>query len=1056
MADGSIVVDTELDPEGFQAGTARMKSAAKGLESQLKALGPALKRAVKGGSFKDYQAEADKARSSIAEMERELEALGHKPVATDQYKNMIAAMDQATYKLEALEHKQDLLKRRGVSENSTQWKNLQVDIDMAREKAEQYADAVANTEDKGTAFTPGTETAEYAELAARIEQAKQALADLEAEAANAQARLSQVPTASGMIKSAFASIGATVRSAFSGVANAVTHPIQTADRALGSLLVKAGQLPGALASLGKTAIGHFVSGLKAAASAMGRMVTGGNSMSKQFGGLIGAAKKFSLAMLGARGIYSLLRKAVTEYMSQNTALSGQMSSMFSQLGNILGPIITRIIGLVSTAIGYITALLSLLGIAGSSAVKNIDKAAGGAGGAAKELKRQLASFDDLNILNGDDDGGGGGGGGASTTDPAEVTLPDWLTMMVDKIKEGDWAGAATVLTDKLNEMVDSVDWSGIGSKIGYWLNGVLTFLATAILNFDWKNLGKHLAESVNAIIESVDWTNLGTVLSGKFRIILLTAAGFLENLDWAELAKGFSDFAQGFFDGITNAIKAVDWDKIGEGIADFLKNIDWAGIAESIFELLKSAFEGITGLIRGLLKDALDLDGDENLLEIGIKLVKKGWESLKKFVGENVTAKVTAKLSKWKDNLKKKVIDFEARLTEWKDKLRKKILDFTAKLIEWKDALKRKILDFQAKLTTWKEALKSKIIDFQAKITTWADALKSKIITFQAKMTSWVDSLKSKIISFQANMSTWKDSLLNKIINFKANFNTWKDSLSSKIINFQAKMTSWTDYLSNKVISFTAKITSWIDAILGKNKVISGFTGTSGKFGSGGVIANGTVSYWKNIPRYAGGTRNAHGSLFLAGEAGPEVLGHVNGRTEILNRSQLAATMEAAVSNGMVVIVKSVGTAILSRMTACANGIISAVLYAASVQPAVKVAPIDGPVGCGDVLAKLQDIASRITYSAPAVVGSVMPYAVAPGGADTSGIADAIEASNDELGSVIVQAVTNAASSIVNAIQQYSGGDTTIDANYVAGLTIKEINRRTRAAGTSPILGVSV
>ncbi|MDD6090530.1 MAG: hypothetical protein PUB77_07725, partial [Clostridiales bacterium] len=74
MADGSIVVDTELDPEGFQAGTARMKSAAKGLESQLKTLGPALKRAAKGGSFKDYQAEADRAKASIAEMEKELEA----------------------------------------------------------------------------------------------------------------------------------------------------------------------------------------------------------------------------------------------------------------------------------------------------------------------------------------------------------------------------------------------------------------------------------------------------------------------------------------------------------------------------------------------------------------------------------------------------------------------------------------------------------------------------------------------------------------------------------------------------------------------------------------------------------------------------------------------------------------------------------------------------------------------------------------------------------------------------------------------------------------------
>ena len=44
---------------------------------------------------------------------------------------------------------------------------------------------------------------------------------------------------------------------------------------------------------------------------------------------------------------------------------------------------------------------------------------------------------------------------------------------------------------------------------------------------------------------------------------------------------------------------------------------------------------------------------------------------------------------------------------------------------------------------------------------------------------------------------------------------------------------------------------------------------------------------------------SAHGSLFLAGEAGPELVGHVGGRTEVLNRSQLAATMFSAVRMAM-------------------------------------------------------------------------------------------------------------------------------------------------------------
>lgn len=63
----------------------------------------------------------------------------------------------------------------------------------------------------------------------------------------------------------------------------------------------------------------------------------------------------------------------------------------------------------------------------------------------------------------------------------------------------------------------------------------------------------------------------------------------------------------------------------------------------------------------------------------------------------------------------------------------------------------------------------------------------------------------------------------------------------------------------------------------------------------GGVFSNGR---WSNIPQYANGTLNA-GTIFAAGEAGPEVVGHVGGRTEVLNKSQLASAMFSAVQAAM-------------------------------------------------------------------------------------------------------------------------------------------------------------
>lgn len=74
-------------------------------------------------------------------------------------------------------------------------------------------------------------------------------------------------------------------------------------------------------------------------------------------------------------------------------------------------------------------------------------------------------------------------------------------------------------------------------------------------------------------------------------------------------------------------------------------------------------------------------------------------------------------------------------------------------------------------------------------------------------------------------------------------------------------------------------------------------TGRITQFAEGGSFSPGGIEYWNGIPKYAGG--GVHGSMFLAGESGPEMVGHVNGRSEVLNKSQLAQTMHSSIVAGM-------------------------------------------------------------------------------------------------------------------------------------------------------------
>lgn len=64
----------------------------------------------------------------------------------------------------------------------------------------------------------------------------------------------------------------------------------------------------------------------------------------------------------------------------------------------------------------------------------------------------------------------------------------------------------------------------------------------------------------------------------------------------------------------------------------------------------------------------------------------------------------------------------------------------------------------------------------------------------------------------------------------------------------------------------------------------------------GGVYVNGS---WSSIPQYANGGLPNHGTMFIAGERGAEIVGHINGRTEVLNRSQIASSIYTAVATAM-------------------------------------------------------------------------------------------------------------------------------------------------------------
>jgi hypothetical protein len=187
----------------------------------------------------------------------------------------------------------------------------------------------------------------------------------------------------------------------------------------------------------------------------------------------------------------------------------------------------------------------------------------------------------------------------------------------------------------------------------------------------------------------------------------------------------------------------------------------------------------------------------------------------------------------------------------------------------------------------------------------------------KANLNTWGNGLGKTVpsIGSKANMTSWGNALGKSgkagtpAIGTKANLTSYSNQLTKKTngrpaIGTTASLTSYSNQLTyntngRPAIGTTASMTTYYNSLTGRNRPVIPVTGDIDRYYStysnratGGSYYNGK---WHDIPQYASGGSPSHGTLFFAGERGAELVGHVGGRTEVLNQSQLASTMYSSV-----------------------------------------------------------------------------------------------------------------------------------------------------------------
>ena len=518
-----------------------------------------------------------------------------------------------------------------------------------------------------------------------------------------------------------------------------------------------------------------------------------------------------------------------------------------------------------------------------------------------------------------------------------------------------------------------------------------------------------------------------------------------------------SDGVKGVLDFINSAIEETDWQQIGSDIAEFIAAIDWSGLASSLAEGIGAALGGLTALLWGLIEDAWDSvvtwwqdnayeDGEftiEGLLNGIVEGVKNigNWivehifqpfiDGFEKAFGIASPSKVMAEQGGYiVDGLLQGITDTWNSIVEFFDTA---LGSITATLSDWATKAKTTISDWasDAKSTITKWAS-----DTKSKVTTWASNTKSSISTWasnaKSTITTWASTTKSKI-------TTWASTTKSSITTWGSNV---QSTISSKMTTIKTTLSNGFEQAKN---SITTKMQSAMDTIKGQDWHSVGTNICDG-------IKNGINAGWTWLKTTVS---NLASNLVSSAKS---VLG-INSPSRVF-RDEVGVYIGEGIGEGITDSESSVLKSVSGVADAIANEFnageykIGAIVPTAEVNGALTSFSDKIADSFSSMLDRLQAIAERVTFTTPVVASSVVPYqaaAVASAGGSGS-VSDTITASNDELASVIIQAVTGATAAVVNAIQEYSGTTVTLDASSLTDRVVSEINRKTRMNGKSPLL----
>lgn len=502
----------------------------------------------------------------------------------------------------------------------------------------------------------------------------------------------------------------------------------------------------------------------------------------------------------------------------------------------------------------------------------------------------------------------------------------------------DWSNFGLSIAAGINGFFSTFDFSALGSAASVFAIGLLDTIATALENTDWFMVGQKIGEFLAAL----DWD---TILAMTGRLIIAAISAGIK------LFAGLMDAAP-IEAAILAAIALFKFAGVGSLIAKgILKSIGESGIT---LGGLKIALTGFTvGFVDG---PAFDVIGNAIIDGIDEFIRESFGESALNAMGEGLLIAVSAGVGGFLGGpigaLVGGIIGLlldTIRGGEWATKFWK---GFGDTLFNW--SFTKSLLE-TAKGFFEKAFSSDNFIDFGANIVAGiASGLTAGVSFFVepiADLLTWIVNRICDVFGIHSpakEMEPYGQYILEGIIEgFRATFGEWTESLNEWFDQHIAPwftIQKWSDLYNTiktslktkwdeTVVQWKTDIQNWWDNHVAKwftkEKWTSGLTGIKEGFKAAfDAAVNAAKQIWNDfagwlnekltftidpitvmgktvyeggeislgkIPTFASGGFPDKGQLFLAREAGPELVGRIGGRTAVANKDQITDGIAAAV-----------------------------------------------------------------------------------------------------------------------------------------------------------------